>query len=53
MMNLMGYIDPMSGAMVLQLIIAGIAGALAFFRKTIFGAFRGIAGQKSDGQPSE
>lgn len=38
----LGYIDPMSGAVVLQLIIAFIAGTATFFRHTIFGGLKRI-----------
>lgn len=31
---LFGYIDPMSGSIVLQVIIAGVIGGLAFFRRS-------------------
>ena len=33
---LLAYIDPGSGSLVLQMIIAGVVGALAFFRHAIF-----------------
>ena len=36
-LNLLGYIDPMSGAIALQLIIAFFVAAGTFFRQTIFG----------------
>jgi hypothetical protein len=38
--NLLAYIDPMSGAVVLQLIIAFVAGTAAYFRHTILGGFK-------------
>jgi hypothetical protein len=37
---LFGYIDPMSGMILLQLILGGALGAIAFFRRTI-GRFLG------------
>ena len=40
----LAYIDPMSGAVVLQLIIAFVAGTAAFFRHTIFGGIKRILG---------
>ena len=40
--NFLAYIDPMSGAVVLQLIIAFVAGGAAFFRNTIFGGIKRI-----------
>lgn len=36
----LAYIDPMSGAVVLQLLLAFIAGGVAFFRNTIIGGIR-------------
>jgi hypothetical protein len=36
----LAYIDPGTGSMLLQLIIAGAVGAVAYFRKFIFGLFR-------------
>ena len=33
----LAYIDPQSGTLLLQMIIAGAVGALAFFRNAIFG----------------
>ena len=41
------YIDPMSGAVVLQLIIAFIVGLGTFFRTTILGGLSGMF-RKSD-----
>ena len=42
--TLIAYIDPMSGAVALQLIIAFVAGTAAFFRRTIFGGIKRIFG---------
>ena len=39
-MRWLAYIDPGTGSMLLQLIIAGAVGAVAYFRKFIFGLFR-------------
>lgn len=36
-LNFLGYIDPMSGAIALQLIIAFFVAVGTFFRQTIFG----------------
>ena len=44
LLNTLAYIDPMSGAVVLQLIMAFVAGAAAFFRHTIFGGVKRIFG---------
>jgi hypothetical protein len=37
----LAYIDPGTGSLVLQMLIAGVVGGLAFFRGAIFG-FLGI-----------
>lgn len=37
---MLAYVDPMSGAIILQLILAGIIGAAAFFRRSILAALR-------------
>ena len=42
--DLLAYIDPMSGAIVLQLIMAFIAGVATFFRNTIFGGIKKLFG---------
>ena len=36
---LLAYIDPGSGALLVQMLIAGALGAMAFFRRAIFGVF--------------
>ena len=36
----LAYIDPGSGSMILQYIIAGVVGTAAYFRKFIFGMFK-------------
>ena len=36
----LAYIDPGTGSMLLQVIIAGTVGLVAYFRKFIFGIFR-------------
>lgn len=36
----LAYVDPGTGSLVLQMIIAGIVGVAAFFRNSIFGIFR-------------
>jgi hypothetical protein len=36
------YIDPMSGAIVFQLLLATCFGVVAFFRRGILGAFRSV-----------
>ena len=48
MTMLLAYIDPISGAFLLQLIVAGILGVGTFFRKRIFGSFKRLfVGQDS------
>jgi hypothetical protein len=42
---LVGYIDAGTGALLLQWIIAAILGAGVFFRATIFGFIRKLAGK--------
>ena len=36
----LAYIDPGTGRMLLQLLVAGAVGIVAYFRKFIFGIFR-------------
>lgn len=38
----LGYIDPMSGALLLQVVIAAVVGCLAFFRRSVWGLVRAI-----------
>lgn len=45
----LAYIDPMSGAIVLQLILAGIIGAIAFFRGSILAVIRTLLRIKPKG----
>ena len=50
---LLGYIDPGSGQVILQLVIAGIVGALVFFRN-IWWKFLGIfTGKKAEQTPTD
>ncbi len=47
------YIDPMSGAILLQVIIAGIIGTAAFFRRSIWRIIRFVFRKKrSDEDPT-
>ncbi len=48
MTNFLAYIDPMSGAMVLQLVIAGIAGFMTYFRRSILGTCKSLLGRRSN-----
>jgi hypothetical protein len=41
------YIDPVSGSIVLQALVAGVIGGAAFFRRSIGRIFRGILGRPS------
>jgi len=45
-----GYIDPMSGAIVLQLILAALAGTAAFFRRAIWRCVRAVFGGRRESQ---
>lgn len=45
---MIAYIDPGSGAILLQWIIAGIIGVGIFFRTTIVGFLRKLFGRKQD-----
>ena len=50
----LAYVDPMSGAIVLQLIIAAAVGCGAFFRRSIWGFFsRLFRGKRPPQEPSE
>ncbi len=48
MLGLLGYIDPVSGMLILQGIIAGIVGVVGFFRKSIWAFSRRFLGRKTD-----
>ena len=41
--GLLAYVDPVSGTIILQLIIAGAVGTVAFFRRSIGRALRSVA----------
>lgn len=49
----LAYIDPGTGSLVLQMLIAGIVGALAFFRQTIFGFFGLFKGSRKESAASD
>ena len=51
--DLLGYIDPVSGAIVLQLLVAGVLGAVAFFRKSIWRMLRFITRRGNDDERTE
>ncbi len=46
LLTLFAYIDPMSGAILLQVIIAGFVGCVAFFRRSIGRVFGRVFGRK-------
>lgn len=45
---ILSYIDPMSGAIVLQLVLAGLIATVAFFRRSIAGILRKVFHMKGD-----
>jgi hypothetical protein len=47
------YIDPGTGSMLLQVIIAGVVGIMAYFRKFIFGIFRKKPDNPAKGEKPE
>ena len=46
--SILAYTDPMSGAVVFQLLIACVAGTIAFFRNTISAALKRVFGRSSN-----
>lgn len=46
------YIDPVSGSIVVQALVAGVVGGVAFFRRSIARLFRGLTGRHSTDQNS-
>ncbi len=49
----LAYIDPGTGSLVLQMLIAGIVGALTFFRGAIFGFFGMFKSSRKESAASE
>ena len=45
--SLLGYIDPVSGTLIIQLVVAGVVGAIGFFRKSIWKAVGWVTGRRS------
>ena len=45
MTSILGYIDPVSGSILLQLLIAGFVGIVGFFHRTIFGTIGRLFGR--------
>ena len=50
--HILCYIDPMSGAVVLQLIIGAVVAIGAFFRNTILGGIASVLGKGNASKPS-
>lgn len=46
------YIDPVSGSIVVQALVAGVVGGMAFFRRSIARLLRGLTGRGSSDQDS-
>ena len=44
--SLLGYIDPVSGTLIIQLVVAGVLGTIGFFRKSIWKAVCLVTGRK-------
>ena len=38
----LAYVDPMTGTIILQLLVAGAVGALAFFRRSVWAVVRSV-----------
>jgi len=51
-MPLLAYIDPGSGSMLLQVILAGILAVPFFFRRTIGDAWHKIRGDADESEPA-
>ena len=50
---MLAYIDPGSGSFLLQMLLAGLFGVAAFFRKYIFGWFRRGKDQEDSSEDPE
>lgn len=46
------YIDPVSGSIVVQALVAGVVGGVAFFRRSIARLIRALLGRGSTDQDS-
>ena len=51
--NVLTYIDPMSGTILLQVIVAGIIGGAAFFRRSIWRVVRLVIPSRKQEQEQE
>lgn len=49
----LAYIDPVSGTILLQLIIAGVLGCMGFFHRTIWRVCRAIVGHPQTEKETE
>jgi hypothetical protein len=47
----LAYIDPVSGSILIQAIVAAGAGTVAFFRKSIWAIVRRVTGRKDEPTP--
>ena len=47
----LAYIDPVSGSILIQAIVAAAAGAVAFFRRSIWAIIRRFSGRGEDSTP--
>jgi hypothetical protein len=52
-MPLLAYIDPGSGSMLLQVLLAGVLAVPFFFRRAISGGWRRMRGDGSNHSPSD
>jgi len=48
----LAYIDPVSGSILIQAIVAAVAGTVAFFRKSIWRVIRRFSGAEPPGPPT-
>jgi hypothetical protein len=44
----LAYIDPVSGSILIQTILAAVAGGITFFRKSLWDAIRRLTGGRTD-----
>ncbi|HYV85395.1 MAG TPA: hypothetical protein VFB49_05755 [Patescibacteria group bacterium] len=47
----LAYIDPVSGSILIQAIVAAAAGTVAFFRRSIWAVVRRFSGRKDEPTP--
>ena len=48
----LAYIDPVSGSILIQAIVAAVAGSMAFFRKSIWSVIRRFTGGEPPAPPT-